>query len=320
VVKKGTPGFSLEKINPLIGFDNAPNGYLDLDNVRIPDFNRVGEVGKGWAVMMAALNFERLIGSAVLIGGVKDIIRFIFHFTKRRVQFNRPINRIRNIQFGIADIITKYKMARLFSYHTAHQLDSGMEPMIEASIAKLMNTEYLVDITRKAIQICGGDALTKFYPLERVYREAKIGEIVAGTSEIQKLIIYRFSTMIPRWNVPIKFRWNDEINAPLISKKDSRFKGLEINEENLLKVISHDYKINPGIYMTSDDVREDIGGSRVKIKQGIESLENQGLIVCHRDRSGKIGLVKATYKGLSKAFPKDYYRWFPAWYDEADKF
>ncbi len=320
VVKKGTPGFSLEKINPLIGFDNAPNGYIDFDNVRIPDFNRVGEVGKGWAVMMAALNFERLIGSAVLIGGVKDIIKFVFHYTKRRIQFNRPINRIRNIQFDIADIITKYKIARLYSYHTAHQLDSGMEPMIEASIAKLMNTEYLVDITRKAIQVCGGDALTKFYPLERMYREAKIGEIVAGTSEIQRLIIYRFSAMLPRWNVPIKFRWNDEVNAPLISKRDSRFKGLEINEENLLKIIADDYRINPGIYMTLDDIREDIGGSRVKIKQGIESLENQGLIVCHRDRSGKIGLVKATYKGLSEAFPKEYYRWFPSWYDEADKF
>lgn len=320
MVKKGSPGFSVEKINPLIGFDNVPNGYLDFDHVRIPDFNRVGEVGKGWAVMMAGLNFERLIGSAVLIGGVKDIIQFLFNYTKRRIQFNKPLNRMTNIQFDMADIITKYKLARLFSYHTAYQLDSGMEPMIEASIAKMINTDYLVEITRKAIQIAGGDGLTKFYPLERVYREAKIGEIVAGTTEIQKMIIYRFASMLPMWNVPFRLRWDDEVNAPLISKRDSQFKGMEINEENILKVISHDYKINPGIYMTMDDVREDIGGSRVRIKETIEALDQQGLVVTHRDRAGKLGLVKATYEGLAKAFPKEYYRWFPNWYEDADKF
>jgi len=320
IVKKGTPGFSLEKINPLVGFDNVPNGYLDLDQVRIPDFNRVGEIGKGWGVMMAGLNFERLIGSAVMIGGFKDVIRLLFYFTKRRVQFNRSISFNTNIQFDIADIIQKYKVARLFSYHTAYLLDQGQEPMVEASIAKMMNTEYMREIGEKAIQICGGDALTKFYPLERLYREGKIGEIVAGTSEIQKLIIYRFSAMLPMWNMSVRYRWDDEVNAPIASKRDSQFKGLDINEDNLLKVLAHDYKINPGIYMTLDDVREDIGGSRVKIKQVIEELELQGLITCHRDRSGKIGLVKATYQGLSKAFPKDYYRWFPDWYDESDKF
>ena len=126
--------------------------------------------------------------------------------------------------------------------------------------------------------------------------------------------------MLPEWNVPLKLRWDDEVNAPLVSYRDSKFKDMEINEENLLKVIAHDYKINPGTYMTMDDVRDDIGGSRVKIKQTVESLEQQGLIVTHRDRAGKIGLVKATYKGLAKAFPKEYYRWFPGWYEDSDKF
>jgi alkylation response protein AidB-like acyl-CoA dehydrogenase/DNA-binding MarR family transcriptional regulator len=320
VVKKGMPGFTVEKINPLIGFDNVPNGYLDLDNVRVPDFNRVGEVGKGWAVMMAGLNFERLIGSAVMIGGAKDILKILFHYTQRRVQFGRPINRNTNIQFDIADVVRMYKVAKLFTYHTAKLLDDGQEPIVDASIAKMMNTEYMRDIALKSIQICGGDGLTKFLPLERVLRESKIGEIVAGTTEVQKLIIYRFCAMLPEWNVPLKLRWDDEVNAPLISNRDSKFKDMEINEENLLKVIAHDYKINPGSYMTMDDVRDDIGGSRVKIKQTVESLEQQGLIVTHRDRAGKIGLVKATYKGLAKAFPKEYYRWFPGWYEDSDKF
>jgi hypothetical protein len=133
-------------------------------------------------------------------------------------------------------------------------------------------------------------------------------------------------------------RWNDDINAPIISKKESTFKGLEVSEENVLKVISHDYKVNPvseenvlkvishdykvnpGLYMTPDDVREDIGGGRSELKKIFESLEKQRLIVIHRDRSGKVALVKSTYEGLQKAFPKEHYQWFPAWYDDVDKF
>lgn len=320
VVEKGRPGFSLEKVNALIGFDNVPNGYLDFDNVRIPDKNRIGAVGKGWNVMMAGLNFERLIGAAVFGGLFEDIVSLLFYFTKRRVQFNRTTNQFPGIQNEIADIIAKAKIARLFSYHCAKLLDDGKEPMIEASVSKMINTEYVRDVGLKAIQILGGDGLTKFLPVERILREAKIGEIVAGTNEVQKMIIYRFSAMLPQYNKAMRLRWNDDINAPIVSNKDSKFKGLEVNEENILKVIGHDYKVNPGLYMTPDDVREDIGGSRSEIKKIFESLIEKKLIVAHRDRQNKIVLVKATYKGLQKAFPKEYYQWFPEWYEDSDKF
>ncbi len=320
LVEKGRPGFTLEKINPLIGFDNVPNGYIDFENVRIPDENRIGAVGKGWNVMMAGLNFERLIGAAVFGGLFEDIVSLLFYYTKRRVQFNRATIQFPGIQNEIADIIAKAKLARLFSYYCAKLLDDGKEPMIEASISKMVNTEFVREVGIKAIQVLGGDGLTKFLPVERILREAKVGEIVAGTTEVQKMIIYRFSAMLPMYNKHIRLRWNDEVNAPIISKKESKFKGLELNEENILKVIAHDYKVNPGLYMTPDDVREDIGGSRSKIKSIFETLEKQNLIVSHRDRQGKIVLVKATYIGLQKAFPKEYYQWFPEWYDDSDKF
>ncbi|MBD3254372.1 MAG: acyl-CoA dehydrogenase [Candidatus Lokiarchaeota archaeon] len=320
LVEKGTPGFSLERINPLIGFDNVPNGYLSFENVRIPDENRVGEVGKGWAVMMAGLNFERLIGAAVFSGIINDIIKLLFHYSKRRVQFRRTINQFPGIQNEIAEIISKYRMARVFSYYCAYQLDQGKEPMINASIAKYVNTEWIREVGSKAVQVMGGDGLTRFYPAERMLREGKIGEIVAGTNEVQKMIIYRFASMLPEYNESIRMRWNSEVNAPIRSNKDSRFKDMEVNEENLLKVIAHDYKVNPGLYMTLDDVREDIGGSRSKIRKTIEALEEKDLIVVHRDRAGKIGLVKANYAGLKKAFPAEHYRWFPDWYADEDKF
>ncbi len=320
MIEKGRKGFSLEKINPLIGFDNVPNGVLDFENVRIPDYNRVGEIGKGWNVMMAGLNFERLIGAAVFGGLYEDVVKILFNYTKRRVQFNRATISFPGVQKEIAEILTKAQSARLYAYYCAKLLDEGKEPMVEASISKLINTEAVRDIGLKAIQILGGDGLTKFLPVERILREAKIGEIVAGTNEIQKMIIYRFSSMLPKYNEDIRMRWNDEINAPVVSYQPSKFKGMEVTEENVLKVIAHDYKVNPGLYMTPDDVREDIGGSRSDIRKILESLEQQGMIVSSRDRNGKLILIKATYKGLQKSFPKEYYQWFPSWYKDSDKF
>jgi hypothetical protein len=300
--------------------NNVPNTYLTFNDVRIPDVNRIGAVGKGWNVMMSGLNFERLIAGAVFVGVLKDMIKLLFYYSKRRVQFNRATNQFPGIQNEIADIIAKYRLGRLFSYNTAKQIDDGLEPMIDASISKWIVSEYVREAGVKAVQVMGGDGLTKFYPAERILREGKIGEIVAGTTEVQKMIIYRFASMLPYFNEPLRFRWNEEVNAPIISKKESQFKGLELNEENILKVVAHDYKVNPGLYMTPDDVREDIGGSRAAIKKIFEELENKKLIVTHRDRDGKIELVKASYEGLKKAFPKEYYQWFPEWYRDEDKF
>ncbi|TXT61168.1 MAG: Acyl-CoA dehydrogenase [Promethearchaeota archaeon] len=320
ILERGMPGFSLERINPLIGFDNVPNGYLSFKDVRVPDKNRIGPVGKGWNVMMAGLNFERLIAGAVFVGVLKDIIRILYHYTKRRIQFNRPTNRFQGNQDQIADIISMYRMGRVFTYHCAKQLDDGKEPMIDSAIAKMIVSEYVRKAGTKAIQVMGGDGLTKFYPVERILREGKVGEIVAGTTDVQKMIIYRFSSMLPEYTKPMRMRWNEKVNAPIISDSESQFKGMEVNVENILKVIAHDYKVNPGLYMTIDDIREDIGTSRSKTRTIVEKLEEQGLVVIHRGRGGTIELIKATYKGLQQAFPEDYYRWYPDWYAESDKF
>ena len=134
------------------------------------------------------------------------------------------------------------------------------------------------------------------------------------------MIIYRFASKLGLYNRPVRLRWDDELNFPIKSNKESRFKGLEVNEENVLKVIAHDYKVNPGLYMTPDDVREDIGGDREKLLEIFNTLKEQNLIVSHNDRTGKIALIKANYDGLKKAFPDSYYQWFPKWYSDADKF
>ncbi len=318
LVERGTPGFSLERVNQIIGLGMSSNVYLSLNDVRIPDENRVGALGKGWNIMMAGLNFERLINNTAMLGGVKDILQLLFYYTRRRIQFNRTTSQIPRIQDLIAEILSMYRMGKVFNYNCAKQLDDGIEPTVDVSIAKWIPAEFLRDLALKAIQVMGGDGIMDYYPVGGYLIGAKINEIAAGSTETQKMIIYRFSSR--KYNEPFRMRWIDEINTSVVSNKDSRFKGLEINEENVLKVIAHDYKVNPALYMTPDDVREDIGGSRTDLLNIFNKLEEQKLIAVHRDRKGKISLVKASYEGLKNAFPDEYYRWFPSWTPDSIKF
>ncbi|HUY00370.1 MAG TPA: acyl-CoA dehydrogenase family protein [Candidatus Deferrimicrobium sp.] len=325
VVDRGMKGFTLEKINALVGFDNVPNGYLDFDNVELTEANRVGGVGQGWQVMMSGLNFERLIGAAVVGGGLSDIIKILAHYMERRVQFNSQISRFTNLQFDFADIVQKYYIARLITYHSAYLLDHTKELKLTefetgtwASIAKLYNTESARWVGSTAVQITGGDGLCRFYPIERLVREAKIGEIVAGTSEVQKMIIYRM-TQQKRGFLELKhyFKIHPEMGVPIITMEPSPWEGKEVNKENILKILAEDFKTNPGLYMTPDDVKDRIKGNKKLIGEVLEELEKEGSIVTLRHpRTQKLLLAKANYQGLRKAYPKEFYRWFPDWVKE----
>ncbi|WXG40268.1 MAG: acyl-CoA dehydrogenase family protein [Candidatus Freyarchaeum deiterrae] len=314
IVEKGTPGFSLEKINELIGFDNVPNGYLSFDDVRVPDVNRIGDVGAGWAIMTSGLNFERLVTSAVYAGGLEDIIRMVIYYTNRRVQFSQQTNKFVNNQFKIADMITMNKLSRIVTYYTAMLLDSGQNPAVEASIAKLLNTDYAVQTGLDAVQIVAGDGLTKFYPLERLVREGKIGQIVAGTNEIQKLIIYRIGTL-SYLDMPYRLRIDPELGVPIPSLDDGPWKGKKITEDVMLKVLAEDYRTNPGLYMTIEDLEKETGLESSKVLEFVASLEKKNLIATFKDRRGNVIMVKANYEGLRQAYPAEHYRWFPDWFD-----
>jgi alkylation response protein AidB-like acyl-CoA dehydrogenase len=325
IIDRGTKGFTLEKINDLIGFDNVPNGYLDFEDVELSDEQRVGEVGQGWQVCMSGLNFERLIGAAVVGGGLADILKMVKHYMDRRVQFRSQVNRFTNLQFDFADIVTWYNIARLVTYHSAYLLDHDKELKLSefetgtwASIAKLYNTEVARDSGLKAVQMTGGDGLTRFYPIERLVREAKIGEIVAGTTEVQKMIIYRMSLQ-KRGFLDLNFRFEPHptLGVPIITNRPSAWQGKEVNKENILKILAEDYKCNPGLYMTPEDIKGIIKGSKKKIATALEDLEKDGLIVTLKHpKSGKLLLAKANFVGLRKAYPKEFYRWFPDWVKE----
>ncbi|MHA1144995.1 MAG: acyl-CoA dehydrogenase family protein [Candidatus Helarchaeota archaeon] len=322
-IDRGTKGFTLEKINDLVGFDNVPNGYLDFDNVRIPDSQRVGEVGQGWQVMMSGLNFERLIGAAVVGGGFEDIIKMLRHYMERRVQFNQTVNRFTNLQFDFADIIAKWRISRLISYYTAYLLDHQKDLKLSefdtgcwASIAKLYNTVSAREVGSSAVQIMGGDGLTRFYPTERLIREAKIGEIVAGTTEVQKMLIYRLSLAKKGFAEMTHYlKLHPTLDFPIPTNAPSEWEGMEINKENVMKLMAKDFKTNPGLYMKPEDIKFLTKGKRKAIHQVLEELEKEGKITVMRGRDGKIKLAKATYVGL-KIYPKEFYRYFPDWAKE----
>ncbi|WXG44464.1 MAG: acyl-CoA dehydrogenase family protein [Promethearchaeati archaeon SRVP18_Atabeyarchaeia-1] len=323
VLERGTLGFSLEKINTLIGFDNVPNGVLDFDEVRLPESNRIGKEGQGWEIMTGGLNYERLIGSAVVTGPIMDVLRIVTFYSERRIQFGERTNRLVNNQFKIADIITRLKIARLVSFYTAYMLDLGREPVIESSIAKLINSEYARDVGLDAIQIMGGDGCTKFFQVERLLRDSKIGEIIAGTTEIQKYVIYRMYLMSMKMDLKpkAKLRFHPELKVPVLSTKPSEFSGKPVTEDNVLKVLAENYRSIPGAYMTIDDMKEEFGSrDTATLSNALLKLEEKNLVALFRDKKGTVELGKATYAGLKKAYPLDHYRWYPSWFRSEDIF
>ncbi len=324
VLDRGMKGFTLEKINDLIGFDNVPNGYLNMEDVEVPDANRVGEVGSGWMVMMSGLNFERLIAGAVLGGGLGDIIKMLGHYMERRVQFNSQVKRFTNLQFNLAEIIQKYYIARLICYHSAYLLDHSKELKLTefetgtwASVAKIYCTEAARDVGQTAVQITGGDGLTRFYPAERLVRESKIGEIVAGTTEVNKMIIYRMSGQKRGFlELTHYFKLHEDLGVPVLTNQPSHWEGTEVTKENVLKVLGEDFRINPGLYMTIDDIKQRMAGRKKAVITALEELEQDGLIVTHKGRDGKIIMGKANFVGPRKAYPKEFYQYYPDWVKE----
>ncbi len=319
IVEKGMPGFSVEKVNEVMGYDNTPNGYLNLDEVPVPVENRIGHEGEGWRVMTVGLNFERTIIAASLLGMFRVALRSLVGYGQRRIQFGRPTIDFVNNQFKIADLIVKFKLSRLVTYYAAYLFDSGQDPSMEASICKLYNTDMCMEGMIEAIQVMGGDGVTKFYPLERLFREAKTNQIAGGTNEAIKLVIYRMGLR----QMANDLRWprrviHPELGVPVTMKKEVK-KDPEISEEKLLKVLSEDYRVNPGLHMSREDIKEIFDVDDKKLDELLISLEQKNLVKLYRGKKG-IELAKATYEGLKMANGQKYYQWFPSWVKKEDLF
>ncbi len=319
IVEKGMEGFSVERVNELCGWDGLQNGYLNLDEVRVPVGNRLGEEGDGWKIMVSGLNYERTLIAASALGPIREALRYAVYHTQRRVQFNQPTIAFQVNQFRIADMIAKLKTARLLTYYAAHLLDRGEDAVLEATLAKLYVTEVVEEVTRDAVQVMGGDGWMKFYPVEQLYRDAKIFPIIGGTNEVMRLILFRqgLRALSKELKPPVMLV-DLELNAPLPYFKVEPAKPAELTEERLLEALADYYKANPGLYAPLEELSLRLGAKLEDIAKLALELERKGLAKTYMDpRRRAVKMVRPTYRGLKKAKPAEYYRYIPSWTDES---
>lgn len=321
IVERGAKGFRIEKINELQGFDGVMNGYLDLDNVEVPEDNRISDEGQGWWILVSGLNFERLIIGAQQVGWLREMARYVSFYTKRRIQFNQPVFEYESVQYKLADIIMNYRIARLLTYYVAYQMDKGVDPIIDANVLKVFATEAAEKGSRDAIQAMGGDGWTKFYPIDAIFRNAKLLTIGGGTSEVIRRFLVRYSmeAMKEELREPVRIP-HRELKVPItVSEKSITKEKLMAGEEGevqLLKILARDYLVNPGLYMDIEDIKKFVEGDEGVLIMSINSLKEKGLVKVINDEGGKPKLIKATYEGLRKAYPKEFYEYYPRWVKE----
>lgn len=315
VVEKGAQGFSVEKINELAGWDGVVNGTLDFNEVRVPEDNILGGEGYGFLIMTSGLNFERTIGAAGTLGGIREAARYALYHTQRRVQFGKRTVEFESNQYKLADMFSSLHTARLLTYYSAYLIDQGVEPIIESTVAKIYGSEAFTRASLDCIQCMGGDGWTKFYPAERLMRDAKINEIGAGTSEVLRLLLFsQASKILAETFKPPRRKLHDKLQIPIPQYTTSSAQRVtEVTEHNILELLAEDYRINPGLYMELSELKSDFAVSDEDLDKLLQSLERKNLVKLYRDRKGAIRLAKATYAGLRQAKPPEYYRFFPDW-------
>ncbi|MCJ7686342.1 MAG: acyl-CoA dehydrogenase family protein, partial [Desulfobacteraceae bacterium] len=191
IVKKGTPGFEVEKRLDLIAAHDIVS--LKLDKVLIPEENLLGEIGDGFKLAMRTLDLMRMSVGAAAVGMGQVALEEALSYAPERVQFGVPIARQQGIMFKLAEMATELEAARLLVYRAAIKKDNDAPDVtLAASMAKLYATEAAWRVIDQAVQIHGGMGVMKGSVVERLYREIRPLRIYEGTSEIQKLVISRF--------------------------------------------------------------------------------------------------------------------------------
>ena len=189
IVEKGMKGFSTGKIEDKMGIRCSETAELFFDDCRVPKANLVGQEGKGFGIAMNSLDGARIGVGAIALGLAEGALDESLSYIEQRVQFGKPISKLQGIQWYIADMATEIETAKWMVYHAAYLRTVGKPYTKEASMCKLHNSKVAREVTNLAMQIHGGYGYMKEYPVERMYRDAKITEIYEGTSEIQKVII-----------------------------------------------------------------------------------------------------------------------------------
>jgi short-chain 2-methylacyl-CoA dehydrogenase len=185
LIERDFPGFSVGKKEDKTGIRASSTCELILEDCRVPKENVLGEAGKGYKIAIETLNEGRIGIGAQMIGIARGALEHAVAYSKERKQFGKPIAEFQGIQFQIAQAATELEAARLMVYNAARLKDAGKSFVREAAMAKLFASQVCEKITSASVEIFGGNGYTKEYPVEKFWRDSKIGKIYEGTSNMQ---------------------------------------------------------------------------------------------------------------------------------------
>jgi alkylation response protein AidB-like acyl-CoA dehydrogenase len=191
IIEKGMPGFSAVKIKEKLGVRASETAELIFDNVRVPEENVIGQVGKGFRQAMQILDGGRISIASLSCGVARGAYEASVKYAKEREQFGQPIAHFQAIGFKLADMATEVEAAELLTMQAAYLKNNKLPVTKAGAFAKYYASEVAVKCGNEAVQIMGGYGYTKEYPAEKFLRDAKLMTIGEGTSEIQKLVISR---------------------------------------------------------------------------------------------------------------------------------
>ncbi|MCA9738160.1 MAG: acyl-CoA dehydrogenase, partial [Gemmatimonadetes bacterium] len=185
VVERGTDGFTVGKKEDKLGIRASSTTELVFDSVRVPAANVLGEVGVGYKVAIETLNEGRIGIGAQMLGLAQGALDHTLRYVKEREQFGKPIGDFQGVQFQLADMATEIEAARLLVYNAARLKDAGESFLTQAAMAKLKASVVAQEVASTCIDLHGGYGFTREYPVEKYYRDAKIGTIYEGTTNMQ---------------------------------------------------------------------------------------------------------------------------------------
>jgi alkylation response protein AidB-like acyl-CoA dehydrogenase len=185
VVERGTEGFTVGHKEDKMGIRASSTCELLFDDCRVPAANVVGEVGKGYKIAIETLNEGRIGIAAQMLGLAEGAWACAVKYAKERKQFGKAIAEFQAVQFALAEMATQIEAARMLVYNAARMKGAGVPFVKEAAMAKLFASRVAEDVASKAVEIYGGYGFVKDYPVEKYYRDAKIGSIYEGTSNMQ---------------------------------------------------------------------------------------------------------------------------------------
>jgi butyryl-CoA dehydrogenase/short/branched chain acyl-CoA dehydrogenase len=185
VVEKDFPGFTVGKKEDKLGIRASSTCELILEDCRVPKENVLGEAGKGYKIAIETLNEGRIGIGAQMLGVARGAWEFAARYAQERKQFGQAIASFQGIQFQIAQMATEIEAARMMVYNAARMKDAGMNFVKEAAMTKLFASQVAERVTSLSLEIYGGYGFTKDYPVEKYFRDAKIGKIYEGTSNMQ---------------------------------------------------------------------------------------------------------------------------------------